>query len=159
MHLIIAAYAGTGKTHLASLYPQKVIDFVCMPYKYHLEHDYVFDESNKADFDNVMNDNWLFNYISAIKENINSGKIILIPSDLYVMQLLQGENLQYTLCYPQRDTKELYLERFINRGNNENFIEIFIGKWNNFMDAFEKNTFGKHIILQSNQYLSDVINL
>jgi len=29
---IIAAYAGTGKSHFASLYPELTIDLVCMPY-------------------------------------------------------------------------------------------------------------------------------
>jgi adenylate kinase len=31
-NIIIAAYAGTGKTTLANAYPQKFTDFVCMPY-------------------------------------------------------------------------------------------------------------------------------
>ena len=33
---IIAAFAGTGKTTLAMRYPDLVIDFVAMPYKYYL---------------------------------------------------------------------------------------------------------------------------
>ena len=35
--MIIAAFAGTGKTTMAKLYPQTAIDFVCMPYKYELD--------------------------------------------------------------------------------------------------------------------------
>ena len=159
MNLIIAAYAGTGKTHFASLYPQKVIDFVCMPYKYHLDHKTIFDESSKADFNDTLNVNWPSNYVSAIKEYLNYNKIILIPSDLFVLKLLRKENIEYTLCYPKRDDKEIYLKRYINRCNNEYFIDIFIGNWDNFMDAFMNDTFGKHIILESNQYLSDAIDV
>ena len=32
--MIIATHAGTGKTTLARMYPDRVIDLVCMPYKY-----------------------------------------------------------------------------------------------------------------------------
>ena len=157
MNLIIAAFAGTGKTYFASLYPQKVIDFICMPYKYHLDQNVIFDESSKANFNNTLNFDWPFNYVSAIKEQMQSNKILLIPSELFVLELLRNENIPYTLCYPQRDAKECYLKRYIDRGNNEDFINIFIGRWDNFMDALENDSYGKHIVLQSGQYLSDVV--
>jgi hypothetical protein len=32
--LIIAAYAGTGKTTLAKKRPDEFVDFICMPYKF-----------------------------------------------------------------------------------------------------------------------------
>ena len=59
--MIIAAYAGTGKTTLARLYPQVAVDFVCMPYKYQLEQDGESDEACKANPDNVMQDDWPYN--------------------------------------------------------------------------------------------------
>jgi len=41
--MIIAAFAGTGKTTMAKLYPQTAIDFVCMPYKYEIEYNSNFE--------------------------------------------------------------------------------------------------------------------
>jgi len=82
MKNIIAAYAGTGKTYFASLYPELTIDLVSMPYKY------VIDKNNTADF-----------------------------------------------------------------------IDIFFGGWDRFMDSFENDSYGQHIVLQSNQFLSDVIDV
>ena len=155
--MIIAAYAGTGKTYLASLCPDKVIDLVCMPYKYHLENKFAFDESSKANFDNILNENWPYNYILAIKDCLNSNKIILIPTDVLILSILKSKQINYTLCYPQKDAKDIYYNRFINRGNNEEFINIFIGNWDNYMEIFERDAFGKHIVLQSNQFLSDVL--
>ena len=124
--MIIAAYAGTGKTTLASLYPQKVIDFVCMPYKYYLEPDSDSGESCKANPNNIMQSDWPHNYVVAIKSALGGNKILVIPSDLNVLSLLEQEKLPYTICYPQKNAKEVYRKRFLDRGNSEEFIHIFI---------------------------------
>jgi len=159
MYKIIAAYAGTGKTHFASLYPESTIDLVSMPYKYILTKDKPYDESSKANPDNIPNEEWPFNYISTIKQNLESGKLLLIPSDLFILRLLKEENLRYCLCYPQRNAEEIYHERYIKRGNSDEFIDIFIGGWDRFMDYFEKDTYGQHIVLKPDQFLSDVIDM
>jgi hypothetical protein len=156
---IIAAYAGTGKTHFASLYPDILIDLVSMPYKYLLKEDTSYDESSKANPKNIPNDDWPFNYISSIKQNLESGKIMIIPSDLLILRLLREENLRYCLCYTLRNAKEIYRERYLKRGNSKDFIDIFISDWNKFMDCFEKDPYGQHIVLQPNQFLSDVIDI
>jgi hypothetical protein len=157
--MIIAAYAGTGKTHFASLYPQAAIDLVCMPYKYVLTQNTLCDESTKANPENILHDDWPFNYISAIKRNLELGKFVLIPSDLLILALLKEENLPYYLCYPQRNAREIYRTRYINRGNTAEFIDIFIGKWDRFMDEFENDSYGWHILLQANQFISDMIDI
>ena len=159
MSTIIAAYAGTGKTYFSSLYPQNVIDFVCMPYKYHLNKNAFYDESSKANFDNILHVDWPFNYFSEIKKLLQLNKIILIPSEFSILKLLKNSEIPYYLCYPQRDSKDEYYERYTKRGNNEDFLNIFIGRWDDFMDYFENDSFGKHIVLQSNQYLCDVIDV
>lgn len=106
--MIIAAYAGTGKTTLAAICPLAVVDFVCMPYKYLLEHDGNRSEACKADPDNIMQDDWPYNYISALELTLDSGKLLLIPTDLRVLALLRQEKLPYLLCYPQKHAKEVY---------------------------------------------------
>jgi len=73
--------------------------------------------------------------------------------------LLKKEKLHYCLCYPKRNAKEIYRERDINRGNTTEFIDIFIGGWNRFMDEFENNSYAQHIVLQPDQFLSDVIEM
>ena len=159
MEKIIAAYSGTGKTTFASMHPLAVIDFVCMPYKYYLEPDGDQSEACKANFDNIMREDWPYNYIYAIKQTMKSGKILVIPSDLTVLDLLYLEGLPYILCYPQRSEKEAYRNRFAARGNTDNFIDVFIGKWDWFLDAQENDQHSKHIVLGPNQFLSDVIRI
>jgi len=154
--MIIAAYAGTGKTTLANICPQKFTDFVCMPYKYILEDCGDFQESAKADPNNVMREEWPYNYVSAIKAILHENKHILIPTDLFVLALLQEENIPYTLCYPERNAKEIYRRRFISRDNTGQFVDIFIGNWDNYISAFERDTYGRQVVLGSNEYLSDL---
>ena len=156
--MIIAAFAGTGKTTLASLYPQTIIDFICMPYKYALDQDCKSNEASKANPDHILNYDWPFNYVEAIKHNLSNGKILLIPSDKIVLLLLQNKGLQYTLCYPERNAKKIYQKRFLDRGNANDFIDIFIGRWDMFIDSLEQDSYGNHIVLKPNEFLSDVIN-
>lgn len=153
--MIIAAYAGTGKTTAARLRPQTVVDFVCMPYKYYLT-DNDDGESCKANPDNIMREDWPCNYVAAIKSIMGDSGIILILTDLNVLKLLRQEVIPYYLCYPQRSAKEIYRKRFIDRGNTEEFIDIFIGGWERFVPVLELDDFGRHIVLRSNQYLDDV---
>jgi hypothetical protein len=63
------------------------------------------------------------------------------------------------LAYPQRDAKGVYHKRFIDRGNSEVFINIFIGNWDCFFDMLEKDPCDMHIVLQPQQFLSDAIDL
>lgn len=48
--MIIAAFAGVGKTTLSKMYPDRFIDFVSMPYKYNLPNTNDEREANKANF-------------------------------------------------------------------------------------------------------------
>jgi hypothetical protein len=153
---IIAAYAGTGKTTLAALYPDKVVDFVCMPYKYHLSPDGDSGEAGKGNPDNEMREEWPHNYIEAIKLMLCEDKILLIPTDLRVLSLLIEENIPYILCYPHRNAKDMYRQRFIDRGNTEDFLYIFVEHWDYFINKLDIIEAEKRIILESHQFLSDV---
>ena len=162
--MIVAAYAGTGKTTLANKYPQTVTDFICMPYKYCFDgqNEYVGEpEACKANPDNVMHYDWPHNYVSALKaaESEDHKKIWLIPTDTLVLWLLEQENLQYALCYPERSAKEVYQQRFINRGNTTRFLHIFIGNWDCYFDRLEKYTYGRHIVMKSHEFLTDIYPL
>lgn len=155
--MIIAAFAGTGKTTLAAMHPDTTIDFVCMPYKYYLEQNGSGSESGKANPDNTMREEWPYNYVEAIKTILGYGKTILIPSDRRVLSHLRLVNIPYTLCYPQRSAKDAYRQRFIDRGNTEDFLSVFIDGWDWFMDALEGTEAERRIVLEPHQYLNDVI--
>ena len=116
---------------------------------------YVF--SNKANPNLNMRIEWPYNYVEAIKEALAGEKTLLIPAAFDVLRLLRKDNIPYTLCYPQRDAKEVYRKRYLDRGNTEDFLEIFIGGWERFLDYLEQDTYGQHIVMQPHEFLSDVI--
>jgi len=103
--MIIAAYAGCGKSVFAGMNPETAIDLFCMPYKYFLEENGDCGEKGKANPDNVMRSEYPDNYISAIKDAMSNYKYVLIPSDFWVLRLLENERIPYTLVYPRRDSK------------------------------------------------------
>lgn len=158
--MLIAAHAGTGKSTFARMYPDKVIDLVCMPYKY---EDYNYPEESeavKANTDADFNVNWPDNYYIAVLNHLKSGKIILIPPVFDVIyKLYAADNIKYILCYPERNLKDEYEQRYIKRGNTQEFLEMFIWGWDYFIDNCEKDPYGKHVVLKSGQYLSDVIDI
>ena len=55
-----------------------------MPYKYILSEDTPYNESSKANPENILNYDWPYNYISTIKQNLESDKLLLIPSDFFI---------------------------------------------------------------------------
>ena len=161
-HIIIAAHAGTGKTTFAEKHPNMAVDLVCMPYKYILPND--FDESNsescKANPDNELNPEYPQNYADAIKVALNDGekRFILIPPDSRVLKLLEQDEIPYVLIYPCRERKDEFDFIYSYRKNTDEFMKIFIGGWDNFIDNFESNTYGRHIVLEPFEFLTDVWN-
>ncbi|MDR0248240.1 MAG: hypothetical protein LBI44_01035 [Oscillospiraceae bacterium] len=155
--MIIAAYAGCGKTTFVGMVGENAIDLHCLPYKYYLNEANNRGEAGKADPNNEMRPDWPCNYVSVIKDVMRKYAYVLIPSDFRVLALLADEGISYILIYPHRNCREEYLKRYIDRGNTDNFLSIFYEDWNWFIDRLEADKHGKHIVLLSGQFLSDVI--
>lgn len=162
--MIIAAFSGTGKTYFCS-HVEGAKDFVCMPYKYELQFsseiqgDYFEGEKAKADPNNEMKPEYPQNYVDAILENMDKYKYLLIPSDWRVLAYLKEKNVPYLLCYPEVGAKEEYQRRYLERGNTDEFMDIFIGGWDKFMESLRNDKYGTHIVLTEKEYLLDAKEL
>jgi anti-anti-sigma regulatory factor len=55
------------------------------------------------------------------------GKMVLISMDPQVRQILQDRGIDFILAYPKKSSKEIFVQRMKNRGNNEKFIELIEG--------------------------------
>jgi hypothetical protein len=156
--VIIAAFAGAGKTYFCKRV-DSAKDFVCMPYKYFLpktDPGSTENEKLKGNFDLEMNPEYPRNYINAILENKDRYKYLVIPSDYRVLAGLEAGNVPYILCFPEKSAKDEYRKRFLERGNTEEFIDIFIGGWDSFIDALQKDCYGARVVLTEDEYLLDV---
>jgi hypothetical protein len=156
--MIIAAYAGVGKTTYAKLHAEDTLDFVCMPYKYEQSDEADKGEAGKACSENTMDPEWPFNYVDALEKIKDGHKFILIPSDTAVLYLLKERGMPFLLVTPLRSAKEEYRRRFIERGNSNEFIEIFIEHWDSFMDSLERVCPCVRIALDIDEYLTDFMD-
>ncbi|MCL1988413.1 MAG: AAA family ATPase [Firmicutes bacterium] len=159
---IYACHAGTGKTTLARMQPHKYIDFVAMPYKYYLPNSpETFVESQKADASLQMRLDYPYNYIVALIMQLDTtDKILLIPPENKVLDYLRQLEIEYMLFYPPNtpESKLEYQNRYINRGNNQNFLDIFIGNWDDFIKSLENDECEKKIVIPPDKFLSDIVN-
>jgi len=107
--LLIAAFPGTGKSHLFNNPGSKMV----------LDSDSsTFD---KSDFP--------ANYITHIKENMGKVDIICISSHKEVREALVDAGLNFLLVYPNISLKDEYMKRYVDRGSPEGFVNLISKNW------------------------------
>jgi len=135
--MLLSAFPGTGKSHLFRNPGNKVI----------LDSDSsTFD---KSDFP--------ANYIRHIKENIGKADIICISSHEEVRNALVENDLYFTLIYPDISLKEDYVERYIERGSPEGFVNLISKNWDQWISELDNQEGCDKLVLQKGEYISDVI--
>lgn len=158
---IIAAFAGTGKSFFCGKYAQ-AIDFAVMPFKYknfyEVSGGLAAGESIKANRALEMRDGWQRLYHDAIVHTYQryADEIIVIPTESLVLEMLDADGIPYVAVYPHAGLADEYEARYRARGNTEDFIDIFIGDWELWMEMVRRLG-GEHIELKAGEYLSDVI--
>jgi len=134
---LVSAFPGTGKSYYFNNTSKDVLD----------------SDSSKFDKSDFPE-----NYIRHIKENMGKVDVILISSHEEVRDALVDADLEFTLIYPDKSLKDEYLERYEERGNDDKFVKLLYENWDNWLDDVAKQEGSKHIVLESGQYLSDVID-
>jgi group I intron endonuclease len=133
---LLSAFPGTGKTHFYEASDKLVLD------------------SDSSKFDKKY---FPENYIQYIKDNTSRADVICISSHKEVRDSLTASGLHFKLVYPDRSLKEHYLSRYKQRGSPSEFIELVESNWDNWMDEMENQVGCEHIVLQENQFVSDVM--
>lgn len=152
MSRVICAFAGLGKTYISKKY-SNVIDFDLQNFKY------IYNQKNldnieklKGIENKVINKNWPNNYIIQLRKIINQDKIILVPADKEVRDILVSENINFVFVMPSLESKEELISRYIKRGNNQKYIKRAINdleKWSNLKYDYEV------IVLDKEEFLED----
>lgn len=157
--MIIAAYAGVGKTFFAQ-HVEGAVDLVTMPHSWILpppDKDAGAFESEKGAHHFLCDPRYPDNYILEILKAEQKYRYVLIPTDIRIIRLLREEyERKVILCYPTQEQENDYRERFLARGNSEEFLEIFIDCWESFLTPFWKQEVpGKHLPLLPGEFLMD----
>lgn len=153
--IIIAGFAGIGKTTLAKKY-KNVIDLESSLYKYDnsgLENIPV--EARKGTV-RKENKDWPLNYINEIQKQVEKYDIVLVWIHPPVLDIYDKYNIKYTLCYPEKDAIEYYRQRYIQRGNNQEYISKVVDTYEVRKKEFDERDVPK-IILKGNETLEDYL--
>ncbi len=89
-----------------------------------------------------------------MKEIIKEDKIIFVPADLEIRDILIKEKIKFVFIMPSIDSKSELILRYKKRGNNEMFIKLAITDLENWSKL--KYNY-KTIILPQNKYLEDYL--
>ena len=155
--MVIACYAGVGKSTFAKANPSESIDLCSMPYSWILPGRKEEGEKLKAAPYLLRHPAYPGNYLAAILEAEARYEYVLIPSSLAVLNHLYTEyEIPYLLCYPGIECKEEYKQRYVARGNSEDFTDIFTEQWEERITALENDENGIHFRLARGQFLTDI---
>lgn len=115
-------------------------------------------DSDPLSFSHINKSDLLKFYRSHILKYSKFEGIQLLPSHSYIRDILKEENLKYELIYPDISLKDEYIDRYIHRKSSELFISKMKYNWDSYILSCENDaTANNKIILQSNQFLSDIL--
>lgn len=115
-------------------------------------------EEIKAHRELKVREDWFLYYYWEVKYLMSycPEKYIVIPTIDIIMDFLDRDHIPYTIVVPDINLKYEYESRYKKRGNNQEFLDVFVGQWNVRITELNERAPEK-IVLKSNQYLSDVL--
>lgn len=153
--LIIAGFAGVGKTTLAKKY-ENVIDLESSLFKWDNTGLENIPIEQRKGTKRKENPKWPYNYIDEIEKQSRNYDIILVWIAPRALELYDENKIEYILCYPEKSAIGLYEKRYRERGNNEDYIEKVVSTYDERFEEFKQKNVPQ-IILQGEETLEDYL--
>lgn len=155
--MIIAGFAGIGKTTLAKKY-KNVMDLESSPYKWDYSNLKKIDyEKMKGNLNRKPNPNFPENYINAIKQALKNFDIVCVWLNFEnALPHYDENNINYIVCYSTKEAFEDYKKLYIERGNSEDWINRVCNHYYNVFSKLEELNKPK-IILNKGETLEDAL--
>jgi len=134
--LLYAAFCGTGKSYLCNNFADDYMELECWKYR-------------QGDFPD--------NYIQDVIRAMGKTKYLFISTDPVILKELNKRGIKIYLYYPQNKLRNEYLDRFLERDSPQDFIGAIMKCWDTWIDELKAQNYCKHIVLNSGEYLQDVI--
>lgn len=146
---IFAGFPGVGKSELIKMYgADRVSDSDSSEFSWIYNEDGT-KEGRNPDFPN--------NYIEHIRSLIGEKEVILVSTHKDVLNALSQAGIPFTIVYPSRSLKSVYMGRYEQRGSDAGFLAALDTNWDSFIDDIESFTDVPKICLHGpDQYLSDL---
>lgn len=133
--MIIAGFAGIGKTTLCRKYPNLFLDIESSKYKW--ENTLGTKEEEKGLLNRTRNINYPSNYLSEILEQEKKYTGILVSCGKDIISALNSRKLKYLIYHPNLNNLKSYIARYKDRGNNNLFINSIISNYSNRISHFK----------------------
>jgi len=157
---VVVGGPAVGKSFLAK-HDNRFIDLdeIKAKYKYGILDDNKDFEKNKSNRGKVVHNDSLEYVLDILNKTIQTEKIVLISFNKQILEYVINNKINYCLVYPNLNSREEYVERMKNRGNNDIFINAMTNEkdWTSFyIKNSQDNLPNFKIELKEGQYLSDV---
>lgn len=121
--ILIGGFKAIGKSTLAKKY-SNVIDLESSNFEYIIDENIkkIPIEQRKGLKNRIKNPEYPLNYYNELICNLKRNNIILFACKTEIVNLLNKNNINYYIIYPEEEMLEEIIERCKTRGNNEEFV-------------------------------------
>lgn len=133
-----------------------VLDLSSTKFHYLIEDNLIGEKLKGNENSLTINPNWPQNYIDEILKIYNKYEIIFILARDYILKELNKLNVDYVIAIPEEGLKQEYLSRALNRGNEENFIQGFETRYENWRNMMISQPV-KKIYLKKGEFIEDTL--
>ena len=154
--IIICGFPGVGKSCVAN---NRVNILDAESSAFHWRYDPEHPEKGRE-----KNPDFPRNYIAYIKENMERYEldVILVATHKAVRDALKKEGIDYVIVAPSRWDKNEYMKRYLQRGNDIDFLKSLHKNWDVWMSELEIESYKEGvpmITLEEKGYLSDILGV
>lgn len=151
MTRIYAGFPGVGKSHLFKDVASKGI-------KISDSDSSQFSWVIKDDGTKERNPEFPQNYIKHIQSLINQKyDVVLVSTHDVVINALKEAGVPFAVVRPVPKLKDVYLDRYRQRGSDEGFINLMNNKWEDFHKDLENAGVPTYYLNSENEFLSHVV--
>ena len=159
--MIYSCFAGMGKTTLSSN-KEGYHDLESSDYQWIYLDEELDTEARKGNDNKVRHPEFPKNYVDAIEQivTMNTGQHALISSQPEVLAEIIKRGLDFITVTPGPELKEEYIQRYINRGNPDVFVDLMTKNFTNFSNDLGTNNKAvcNIIVRKENTFLADILN-
>ena len=121
--ILIAGFGAIGKTTVSKKY-NNVMDLESSSFKYIIDDELkkLNPEERKGLKSRKLNKEFPNNYYNEIMKDLEVYDIVFISMHNEIIDLLEENNINYYVVYPEENMIEEILERCKNRGNKNDFL-------------------------------------
>lgn len=144
----MSVFPGSGKSYLAKTNKQlKILDLDSSEFSW----------TNNDHGEKIRNCNFVKDYLERIQKELKkrTWDAILVSTHEEIRKELEKQKIKYVTIFPNKVNKEEWINRFIERGDNDVFINYLRNNWDKMIKSLEEDKNSEaNDMLGSGEYIS-----